>query len=447
MKRLLCIMLMIAMTACIQTGCKNGPQTQTPQSGDQSYSAADDITEFDYDNRLGGMLYADILETDEVWFFAGARSPNDKGSYLLYYVKENGEADIFCNDPACVHDDNCPARGIRNIYQFDGKLYYQKDFHPSGTNINAAVFRMDPDGGNRELYYQLKLDGSNMAESENGDFMMHRGQCFVTNYWNTITNGEPGFRLMLKKLDPESGTSTAIFDQSYGESMEHRVFFHGEHAYVLVCNSKPREDSEGPENYWKSTIELHRVNIETGESELIKKDEDSECILAECCFVDRNEDIYIVAQRAEGSGDDRHAVGARAYKYIDGKFTEIMRFEDEENGYYTIPICGDNVLGALCFKRDGDILKKVIVWLTDFEGNTLCKDTLPFAFLTEEQMQHIYITVGSFAGDGEMILRYTVYEKPVGNKPAEREHFIVYYDYSDGTIHETLLGRIRGGYQ
>ncbi len=434
------LLILAALLLCALPSCKKQGTPEAEQNGEN----VPDATADDYDNRLSGMRYGDILETDEVWYFNAMRASSfGKACVLRYYVKENGESDILCSDPTCMHKDkNCPAFGVTNIYKYGGRIYYQKKYHPQGSHTLYGIFSMDPDGGSRELVRELKCYEDDIEASANGDFMMHRGELFVYICRNSVNDAEPGVRSMLKKLEPNSDEMTVLFDETREGAVDSRVFFYGKFAYVLMYHSETIDDPDSTDGYpWgQSVIELFRIDIETGESELIKKDEDSTCIFSECCFVDRNEDIYIVNSESVLIDGETVPRGAAAYKYIDGKFTEIMRFEDEENGYYFGPICGDNVLGGLCFKMNGDVREKAVLWLTDYEGNTIVKDTLPLGFLTEEERQKVSVNIGSFAGNGDLILRFCIYRRSEDGESIKHDYYIVHYDYSDGSLKETLLG-------
>lgn len=434
------LILLFALLCSIPAGCRNN-KNQSMNEAEQNGENVPDVTADDYDNRLGGMRYGDILETEEVFFFiTDRRKINEQGCapgcFMRYCVRETGESDIFCGDPTCMHNnEECPAFGVSNIYEYDGRIYYQRQYHEQGTSIRSGIFRMDPDGSSRELVIPLTDYSTDMMDGTNGEFMMHRGRFFVFMKGPAVSGGSGGFRFILRELHPDSDEQTVLFDKTVSSTNESRVFFHGRYAYLLLCHMEGRGETA------KTIIELFRANIDTGESELIKKDEDSPCYLGECCFVDKNEDIYIVAPKSEMAGDEMIPCGAAAYKYIDGRFTEIFCFADEENGCYTIPLCGDNVIGGICVKRDGEVREKFVLWLTDYEGNTIVKDTLPLAFLTEEERQKLFFNVGSFADARELIFRININWKPekAGSKILH-DYYVVHYDYSDGSLKETLLG-------
>ena len=223
------------------------------------------------------------------------------GEFVGYFDAATGESGVLCGRPECTHRDyKCNAyvgSGAISLALYDGKLWWFGN-NPQYSLVRGiprqnGIWRMDPDGTNRELVKEFPAE---LAASEAVyGVTFHRGRAFFRTTKNTVTDGVPetfGHVYMTWLNDaPEftllaecpSGLQMEVLDR-YVYVLHHA--FHGDEEIELLHGA-----------------EVARYDIDTGERELLLSAEDAPELTAHL-YVSDDGTVYL-AENGTGRAESR----------------------------------------------------------------------------------------------------------------------------------------------
>lgn len=193
-------------------------------------------------------------------------------SPLMFYDVNSGIAVPVCNRPNCSHTaENCNASlgfltGVEFIQYYDGNLYA---FGYEGMDISHVdLYRLSADGSTRERLGMI-YDFSGDQAAYNA--AIHRGYAYVTLCLPGLDKRTVEVHRLSLSGDGEVET-VHTFEESYGASAFLKAW--GNDLYIFLSYF---EDADGNGH----TSDLYRMNIHTGETELVMPDCDYDFVANE----------------------------------------------------------------------------------------------------------------------------------------------------------------------
>lgn len=252
---LLALILVLSLAACGSNGLEQAAVIEVNTEQDNpGYVEGED-----YQTAVGmyGNSFAARFTKGEGGYYYDLFGP---GSLLMFYDENAGVAVPVCDRPNCPHTGgDCNAylgcfRGIEHMQYYDGNLYV---FGYEGVDIsNVDLYRISADGSTREkLGTVYHVAGDSVAY----DAVIHRGYAYVT----LCDAGLDKRTVEVHRLSLSGNGETETvytFEESYGASARMKAY--GNYLYSRFSYYAD-EDGNGV------TKKLYRMNIHTGETELV----------------------------------------------------------------------------------------------------------------------------------------------------------------------------------
>lgn len=408
-------------TATPQPSADSTAATPQPYREGMKYHEVFD-PDTDYDNRFYSVLRAfNMTETDDAYYFMW--SPY---SYLYYSDKASGTAGILCPRPECIHDakaDNTDCSGyirgqMMSLSFYQGKLYYVGFSDDAKDAHRLGLFRMDPDGTNREKLTNLSCDDYSLIIQQ---AFVHRGRLYGVSTDQNVTGGAPGKGASVFSWDMETGEFKNIFKfNGYERStIFPATFFFGNYLYFVIDGF---DDDEGPHH-----VDIYRWDIEKEKLETLYLSKPGEfCNGWYRIWVETEDDVYIssfLLNEYENS----------VFRLHDGKLEKAFTIDFETEGFES----------ADFFFLDGAVVLEHIrpaepeksgIQIRDLSGDILYDGKLSFDFI-DGQIEKLTGLAGIYGTGSTMICPFEVEDPTAGNET----FYIVKYDLNGGELTETLL--------
>ncbi|MBQ4382694.1 MAG: hypothetical protein II794_08170 [Oscillospiraceae bacterium] len=294
----------------------------------------------DSDNRFRYWPGRSFVETENAYIGAD-------GQFLHFWDKETGESGILCAKPECLHNgENCGAYypGYTSSLGFyDGKLYWFQRMPP-----NCGLWRMDPDGTNREFFRPLDRSSLPPVGLET---RFHRGKAWFLSASPEVIEGEPQTTLALYTLALEGDEDfSPAFSRVYSGSLWNTSFFTCGDGAVIILREAETD----------SCRVLRWTQGESDVTEVASLPLEGAVINASYVTVDG--EIFV----ALNSPVDGGSLGV-LWKAEDGHFRKVIEFRDGDT-VYNYPFMGENIVIA---SAGGGQVRQL--WVCDLEGRTLYK--------------------------------------------------------------------------
>ena len=357
---LIVTLLLLPLAACVRgnTGENTpapGGSTAEPVTAPPTFPPYNAWDEFD--NRFAEQN-TDICETEDAWYWC-----TELLSYIYYYDKPSGETGVLCSRPECEHEakfDNkdCDAyighcRGHMQLYE--GKLWWVGPNDEKGDLPNIALWREDLDGTNREKMCMVTYPDNTHYNPQ--AYWLHRGRLYMNSMTNTAGASSVGQNIKLFSTDLRGEDFKLIYDRSFDANGYSYMRFFRQYAYLFV--EYYNYDTENPRS-----MEIVRYDSET----------DTAVTLYDGCEMD----AWFVWADIDDEGRVLMAFSRgehnSVYRLEDGKFTEILGFTGEREGYRAARMYGDRVLAMRFTDQetwDNDVL------FTNYAGETIYEGKLP----------------------------------------------------------------------
>ena len=301
------------------------------------------------------------------------------GNLLYYYDKETGTSGLLCADPSCTHDSSaCGAYGSwgAKLFLHGGKRYWiTNDYQTDGADL--ILRRGEISGANREKIKTISLENIIIPYSPQ-QYAVHRGYLYFVGREQQVNGLQAGDRLTLMRspLD-ETEEFTALFDKTYEQDVHFDVRYIGEHAFLLVQLWNDGNTSVD--------IELYRIALSDGETELLYETADVEYI--DGFWVTEQEEVYLIEY---GTGTLFKLVNGKPVRVAAMKHTEYCKLMDG--------------IAVSCYVEN----ERRCVEIMDFDGNLIYDGEL----FTEE--------IPEITGDPNLYRRYAM--TPIGG---DRDKLII----------------------
>ncbi|MBO4878697.1 MAG: hypothetical protein J5544_00390 [Clostridia bacterium] len=394
--------------------------------------------ETDFDKRLSREFsnccfidYGDVL----YWY-------TDHDRYIRWCEKSGGEWGVLCARPECEHDggnaqhvnNECGGHiGLQEPYLWiwEDKLYYVWTYAPSETSF-GKLYRMDPDGTNRELVRELPPILTEEGEPfYAGTFYMHRGLIYVSTQREEVVDAEPVYRDAVAVCSLTGTEFKTIYTPDYSEHRFHYINlnFAGDHCYIF--------DAHG------NGTTISRWNAVTGETELLYDGDEMSWIMYG--WITEEGELYAASMGTESHGCEK------VVRLVDGCWEEVLRFEDGEK-QWTILTVSDGVAIARNFipydpddpagysERIRDT--NIDIWVMTYGGETLYKGKLPMDWMDETDpgatFEHINLVCGD---EGGFMMQFELHYRNASRSNEPIVHALLKYDFTAQGIDCTLLAR------
>ncbi len=379
-------------------GCGGDPKQESPteppldqavQGGEPteatnaplSYDPAED-----FQNSFGTCAGSSIWENEEILLFSATGY-----NYFGYYDKASGIHGVLCGKPECMHDmnnlnDECSGYAeniITHIGMMNGRILfvaYDSSRNPSGFSL----YSMKSDSTDRRKLLDLPEQDITGAIQQ---CYLHRGYLYMNANVYEVHSGEPIDNTRFSRLNVSTGEFELIFDDKY-ESLYSGMCFIGNNVYMFRSSMTVDETISNV---------IKRFDSETGELETVleSEEQDFDRIMFRM-WVDETENIYCTMMQTAGAA-------AVVYKVDGGRLKPIMDFADNEI-LFNVAMLSDGIVSALGIPLDGmgdeDEAPELMLWIRDFEGNTVYKGDFPSSFVRELGMdEFIYSDIQGDAAE------------------------------------------------
>ena len=454
MKKLFCIIMVcsvLLLAACtggdkpLPTAAPEGSAEPTAgQTANPTEAPEARVPDFscdpatDFDKRLSQQYSRSCFaDAGDVFYWY-----TDNDRYIRWCEKDGGEWGVLCPYPECEHDagnanhvnNDCAGHiGFQppNIFLYEGKLYYLWTYTPDETSF-GKLYRMDPDGMNRELYAQLPpLLTDEGKPFYSGTVYMHRGLVFIRTQRQDIEDAEPVYRDTVAVIPLGGSEFKTIYTPDYSEHRYHYIMlsFAGEFCYIF--------DNHG------DTATISRWSSVTEELELLYDGE--ELMWVFYGWITDTGELYAASVGEMDKGREM------VMRLENGEWKEVVRFEDGEK-QWTILTVSDGVAIARNFipydpddpadysKRSTDT--DIDIWVMTYGGETLYKGKLPMDWMDELDPGATFENIDLVFGDEngfvmQFELRYRNRER--SDEPVVQA--LLRYDFTEEGIACTLLAR------
>ncbi|MBR6007042.1 MAG: DUF5050 domain-containing protein [Clostridia bacterium] len=375
----------------------------------------------DYDNRFYSVMNGfNMTETEDAYYFIRSGNP-----FLYCCDKASGESGVLCGKPECIHDQNgdnsncsgCISAQIMSLSFYKGKLYYVglSGDHVSARNL--ALYRMDPDGTDREKLADLYCDSYSLIFLQT---FVHRGWLYAVSTDQDITGGSPETGASVVRWNMETGEFRSLFKFNGFEcsTVIPGTFFFGKYLYFVIDGF---DDEEGPHH-----VNIYRFDTEKEELESIYLSKPGEFYNGwyRIWAVSENE-LYISAFML-----DEHENSLFCLR--EGKLEKA----------FTIDFSKETFDGANAFFLDGALVMEHInpngpeksgIQIRDFAGNILYDGAWSFDFIGG-QTDRLCGLKGIYGNSTTIFCPFEATE-PTGKEA----FYFVKYELENGELSETLL--------
>ena len=324
----------------------------------------------DYVNAYGGLTAHDLVETEDAVYW---HSTNGR-AYLYYYDKACGESGVLCPRPECLHDaveNNRDCAGYLGTFDpslsfFEGKLWWIGYCGPN--EADRAIYRMDPDGTNREKVRDLSRE----HEYQGTKYYFHRGYIYFYRADNIVRQGSLTLRISVSRMPLDSDKLEVIWEATSAYVPQATLRFRGGEIYIFAQFDGGDENTSAEELAALSyRLEILRWTEGMTEPECLCRVDNAVRLMNVAAYdVTKSGEIYFAVPSSDGErrGDAVCRVSG------DGSSEELFDFFDEENPFHIMSIT-DGIVCASAYLQDSQGGR--IFWIRDISGETLFKGRLP----------------------------------------------------------------------
>ena len=437
MKRLFGIILIFALglslCACVRNaGHAPSPEPET-EASDLPHDESGDVSAFDpdtdTDNRFILPYYGCVAETDDVYYWL----PSNR-QYLLYYDKLTGDMEPLCGRPECEHiqggrngEPNRACDSYLNaeacsLSLYRGKLYYVSDDSEKGGPPWYSLWRMGPDGTQKEEVLVLEPPEDSRPQT----YILHRGMLYSFCFDSIVVAGENRCRAryIVTPIDGESCDYTVMYERESHYAQLGYMRFIGQYCYIFNCYT----DEETQQN----RTSVLRWNSVTSETELLGDGPE----IGRCYepWVTRDGEIF-------AAGEDQNI-----HRLEDGVWEEYIDFSDDDGNFEAKSISDGVMIGLRGPGPDQQILKDYEIWIRRFDGTTLYKGPLPQQWreaipAADDAQSSLAFIEG---GEGSLLAMFSaVWPDPSGVTGRTVCAFLVQYEITPDGLVEKPLGSSR----
>ncbi|MBR6006748.1 MAG: hypothetical protein IK064_03890 [Clostridia bacterium] len=431
---LIAALMLFSLAACTganqaaPTAAPGGNISETsPQGTAETDPAAAEPTfppfdpEHEFDNRFAEQTLS-ICETEDAWYWCTGYL-----YYLYYYDKPSGETGPLCGRPECEHEEkynnkdcNAYIGHCRDHMQlYEGKLWWVGPNNEKGDLPNIALWREDLDGTNREKMGMVTFPDNTHYNPQ--AYWIHRGRLYMNSMTPAVDVNSVSKSIKLFSTDLNCGDYKLIYERDFDAGGYSYMRFFRQYAYLFVeyCNY----DTEN-----LRSMEIVRYDSESDTAETIYDGCEFD---AGFVWADIDDEGRVLMAF---SGDEYNSV----YRLEDGKFTEILGYTGEREGYHALRMYGDRVLAMRYTDTetwDNDVL------FTDYEGNTIYEGKVPRDWVDEFE--------GNFRFSGFTFGRWIIsddtfaflYHLSYPNDSRQRcDYVLVFFTVTDNGLEWTIIG-------
>ena len=387
--------------------------------------------ETDADNRYS-CANITMIEADGGFYYSSASC-----YYLMYYDESLGELIPVCSKPECEHFKNsidnqnrsCDAylEASRHPSLYNGKLYYvcspEGKLNPNtnGTRGGGALYRMDPDGTNKEFVKDAFAPGFDSPQW----IMIHRGMIYAYSIESEVLNGEPINKIKILGLPIDGDETTFRVLYEYDGEAWGGMRFVGDRCYFWLGYSEGEymEDEDGfvitdhlipgaVIGYWDAVEEKLTILL------------DEHFPQGEIGYFDGGvwvtPDERIIVTVPNGLAELKN-----------GELVEIVSYAEPDHEYY--PVLSDGIVILREIKdRRYDPNDDPIWWVLDFEGTTIYKGPLPMDWddAPDDYSGYAFNYIGGDKTGLYVDFCHYNYE----GEAVKQRFSLVRYDIADGTL-------------
>lgn len=376
MKRIICIVLLLSVFC----GCTATPDSQ-PESEvnlllDEKFDTEEKLPAYDMQNQY--MRFRTACESEETYYFRPKR-----GTFIYFYDKKSGKADVLCGRPECSHDSqDCNAYGRNRcgICYYENKIYFLKD-----ERLQSVLYAVDPDGTNLCKIQVLKSD----MNGTNPMMRMHRGYIYTAVIKHEVTEGENSTRVIVQReILGQEGAEPAVVYEEVLENSEYGIDFYlqaeGNTLYILI--NKQNVDTDPG-----TLLAIHAYDMKTGRLDTVGEGTYKDVFVSD--YLVQEDTAYITLYDWAGSNY------LLSCDLEEGKMGELTEIPMEDTTLFP-GLQEDVVVG---YKG----ATKPAYYITDFEGTLIRQGELPKVEGQEEAAvalmgrldEGILFTLSSHAGE------------------------------------------------
>ena len=410
------ILMLMSFAACGKDGKLPVSPTAAPDGSDSPAYTEEPFAfdpETDFDNRFSNLLYNTFIELDDCYVWRFDSSP------IFYWDKTMQESGVLCNRPECDHhnpDCNAFVNVIGYMSYYKGRLYcmvYGKN--AKDGRLYYSVMSMKPDSTDMREEQRIYRDED--ADHDASNMFVHRGFVFLYYSYQIVENLVPYNFFRVEIMELGKSERKTIYELKTQSSQKPILQFRGNEVYI--ARGRGGDDT--------SYLELTVYNMVSGKIDQTEYDVG----VYDTCL----SDFYITPEGellfAFDTDYDKFPGGVFTIK--DGKAVEKFRFDDGEHIF--IPSFADGV-ACVTATVDPDV-PTFMIWITDFEGNTIYKGELPMEYRNGIMEAHSFTGRVMLVGSGSSLFMIFEERLDAGN---ETVYFLVRYDFSPDGLAETVLG-------
>lgn len=151
-------------------------------------------------NRTFSRFFGNMAVSPEAMYFIDKHNKQGNFKKLMYIDRKTGFCGPLCGKPECQHHSGeCNSNTGSNtvvlgLSFYENKLYWLSECFSSDAGYGWNIFRIDPDGFNRELVRTISTKNGKDTEIPGGntEVFFHRGYLFVCGElsFGNISQGE-----------------------------------------------------------------------------------------------------------------------------------------------------------------------------------------------------------------------------------------------------------------
>ena len=417
--------------------------------------------ETDYDNRYSSLVECDMLETEDAYYLHNCIN----NGFLYYYDKASGETGVLCPRPECLHDEireNKECVGFigyewASLQYYQGKLWY---FNVT-KGMKFGLFRMNPDGSEKELVHEFDAAGTNLAYG-NRRLYIHRGVIYHAGV-NQEIEGAAAFHKLVYGCIPMSDMTLGgqkvkaweyhqILERDTINQPQPMMLFLGDYAYMFYCYDGLTEyDGDMPDNeaWWNKipvTDEIARWDPTMTEPEILYQNVERYPMLRNysCGFVTSDGTPYFKSSRFDPdlpAGDDNPTIVRLFRVEKDGTRTTVFESSKDDGNTHLLAL-GDGVFvtadSGLENMKNRNVPVNIRIYRYGNDGvEILWEGELPLNFRKELPIGNKTMSFsGSWVTENTMML---MIEEYYGKKDLNSSWQFVKYDITPDGLIETVV--------